>query len=142
MEWRLHRIEEHAGTRCVFWGLSVDNSVLLRVSSQSCAMLTKDAPFLDADVQMMRGSETTHSEPTYRSERDQPSSRKQRLSAPILYVHLSPTTCSPAESTQDKLMACVASPQTPLGLEKQKPIVSIFRKATGSALRIPQASLR
>ena len=71
MEWRLHRIEEHAGTRCVFWGLSVDNSVLLRVSSQSCAMLTKDAPFLDADVQMMRGSETTHSEPTYRSERDQ-----------------------------------------------------------------------
>lgn len=133
----MNRNKKHAGTCGVFWELSADNSGLLRISSQSCAILIKDVPFLDTYVRMMRGSETTHSEPTYRSERDQPRSRKQRLGVPSLHVHLSPTTCPPIKSRQDKLKACPVSLQTPLGLGKQKSIVSDFRKATGSSFKMP-----
>lgn len=85
----------------------------------------------------MRGSETTHSEPTYRLERDQARSRKQRLGVPSLHVHLSPTTCPPLKNRQDKLKACSVSLQTSLGLGKQKSIVSDFRKAIGSSFNMP-----
>lgn len=51
-------------------------------------MLVQDVPFLITDGQMTKGSETTQSEPTYGSEKDQPESRKQRLGARILHVHL------------------------------------------------------
>lgn len=55
---------------------------------QSCITLVQDVPFLITDGQMTKGSETTQSEPPYRSQRNQPESRKQRLRAHILLVHL------------------------------------------------------
>lgn len=60
----------------MFQELCVPNAALLGVITQSCVTLVQDVPFLTTDGQMMKGSETTQSEPTYRSERDQPESRK------------------------------------------------------------------
>lgn len=106
---------------------SVPNAALLGVIIQSCVTLVKDVPFLITDGQMTKGSETTQSEPTYGSERDQPESRKQRLSARILHVHLCLQPHALLQEQTGKTEACSGSPQTPLSLGKPQEVPSKCR---------------